>query len=174
MAKTKEQKQEIIKDLTDKFGKTKAVIFTNFDGLNVQATTELRKTMRENSVDYTVAKRTLVNLALKNAEFKEIDISSLEGGIGIALGYEDEMIPAKVLAKFSKDHEELKLVGGIFEGKFIDQKKVMELAKMPGKQELHGQLVWLLNYPATGLVNVLAGNSRKLVYVLNAIKEKKQ
>ncbi|MDP2685541.1 MAG: 50S ribosomal protein L10 [bacterium] len=174
MAKTKQQKEEIVKELSDRFGKTKTVIFTNFDGLNVQDTTELRKVLRENSVDYTVVKRTLVNLALKSAELKEVDISSMDGGIGIATGYEDEILPAKVLATFAKGHKELKLVGGIFDGQFMDDKKVMELAMMPGKQELYGKLVWLLNYPASGLVNVLSGNTRKLVYVLNAIKEKIQ
>ncbi len=174
MPKTKQQKEAIVKKLAENFGKSKTVIFTNFDGLNVQDSTELRKVLRENAVDYSVVKRTLVNLALKNAELKEVDISSIEGGIGIALGYEDEILPAKVLAAFSKGHEALKLVGGIFDGKFLDQKQVIELAKTPGKQELYGKLVWLLNYPASGLVNVLSGNTRKLVYVLNAIKEKKQ
>jgi len=173
MAKTKQQKEEAVKDLTEKLGKSRTVIFTNFDGLNVQESTELRKSLRENDVDYAVVKRTLINLALKNAELKEVDISSIDGGIGVALGYEDEIVPAKVLAKFAKDHEALKLVGGIFDGQFIDAEKVVELSKMPGKVELYGKLVWLLNYPASGLVNVLIGNSRKLVYVLNAIKEKK-
>jgi len=173
MAKTKQQKEEVVKNLAEKLSKNKTVIFTNFDGLNVSDTTELRGILRENNIDYEVTKRTLVKLALESADFKEIDVSQLEGGLGVALGYDDEILPAKILGKFSKEHKKLKMIGGIFDGKFIDAEQAVELSKMPGKDELRGKLVWLLNYPASGFVNVLAGNIKNLVYALQAIKDKK-
>ncbi|MBU0598446.1 50S ribosomal protein L10 [Patescibacteria group bacterium] len=173
MAKTKQQKFDAVKELEEKISRTKFVIFTNFDGLNVADTTELRKVLREGQVDYTVTKKTLLKLAIIKAGLKEIDISSLEGGLGAAFSYKDEILPAKLLHLFAKKHKALKLVGGIFGGKFINAEEIMKLALLPGMDELRGQLVWLVNYPLSGLVNVLAGNMRNLVYALNAIKEKK-
>jgi len=173
MAKTKQQKEETVKFLQEKLGKTKAVVFTNFDGLTVEETNELRNILRENEIDYTVVKRTLLKLAFKKVDLKEVDIDQLSGGLGIAFGYEDEILPAKTLSQFAKKHPALKLVAGIFEKKFIDQSKVKELASLPSKDELYSKLVWLFNYPASGFVNVLAGNLRSLVYALNAIKDRK-
>ncbi len=173
MAKTKQQKEEIVKTLTDKLGKTKSVIFTNFEGLSVDKANELRAQLREQGIDYTVAKRTLLALALKQADMGAIDISRLEGGLGTAFGYGDEVLPAKILYTFAKKHEAVKLIGGIYQGKFIDAEEVTALAQLPGKEELQAKLVWLINYPVSGLVNVLAGSMRNLVYALNAIKESK-
>jgi len=173
MAKTKEQKKESVKLLSDLFSKTKSVVFTNFDGLKVNDTNELRNTLRESSVEYSVAKKTLLKLALKEAGMKDVDIDKMTSGIGVAFGIEDEIMPAKVLANFAKKHPELKLIGGIFENKFIDASEVAELAKIPGKEELFAKMVWLFNYPISGFVNVLAGNIRNLVYALKAIQEKK-
>jgi large subunit ribosomal protein L10 len=173
MPKTKQQKEETVKDLAEKLSKTKTVIFTNFDGLNVTDTTELRNLLRENNIDYAVTKRTLIKLALADADLKDIDVSQLEGGLGVALGYDDEILPAKILGQFAKKHDKLIMAGGIFDGKFIDAKQVVELSKMAGKDELRGKLVWLLNYPASGFVNALAGNIKNLVYALQAIKDKK-
>ena len=174
MAKTKQQKEEVVKSIEEKLGKTKAVVFTNFDGLNVEETNELRNILRENKIDYTVAKRTLLKLAFKKAGLKDVDIDQLTGGLGIAFGYDDEVLPAKTLSLFAKKHPALKLVGGIFEKKFIDKLKVKELANLPSKDELLAKIVWLFNYPASGFVNVLAGNIRSLVYALQAIKDKKE
>jgi len=173
MAKTKQQKQETVKSLTEKLLKTKSVVFTNFDGLKVNDANQLRNDLREHNVNYAVVKRTLFKLALKEAKIKDVDIEQLTGGLGIAFGAEDEIMPAKALAKFSKTHPELKLVGGIFENEFIDAKKVAELASLPGREELLSKMVWLFNYPVSGFVNVLAGNIKNLLYALNAIQEKK-
>jgi len=173
MPKTRQQKEETLKFIKEKLDKTNAVVFTNFDGLSVLEATDLRRELRDNNIDYTVAKKTLLKLALKNADYKEIDLDSLDGGLGIAFGYEDEVLPAKTLSEFSKKHPALKLVGGIFEKKFIDEAKVKELASLPGKQELYSKIVWLFNYPASGFVNVLAGNIKNLIYALQAVKDKK-
>lgn len=173
MAKTRQQKEETVKSLQEKLGKTKAVVFTNFDGLNVEETNELRNILRENKIDYTVAKRTLLKLAFKKADYQGVDIDQLTGGLGMAFGYEDEVLPARTLGQFSKKHPALKLVGGIFEKKFIDANKVKELASLASKDELYSKIVWLFNYPVAGFVNVLAGNLRSLVYALQAIKDKK-
>jgi large subunit ribosomal protein L10 len=78
-----------------------------------------------------------------------------------------------VLNQFRTTNESLKIIGGTLEKKFIDAAKVMELAQIPGKQELMAKLVGSINSPVSGFVNVLAGNLRGLVQVLKAASEKK-
>lgn len=173
MAKSKQQKEEIAKVLGEKFSQAKTAIFTNFEGLNVTEVNELRSKLREHNIDYMVAKRTLIDLSLKNSELKDISVDDVSGGLGIAFGYDDEVLPAKELASFAKEHEALKLIGGIFQNKFIDSGEVAALAALPSKEELLVKLVWLIQYPVSGLVNVLAGNMRKLLYTLQAIKDSK-
>jgi len=173
MAKTKEQKQEAVKILKERLSDANATVFVNFDGLTVMETNELRNILRKEKIEYTVAKKSLLKIALKDTKIKGIDLDSLEGGLGMASGFSDEVLPAKLLDTFAKKHEAVKLIGGIFNGEFIDTKEVVALAKLPSKQELFSKLVWLLQYPTSGFVNVLAGTMRNFVYALNAIKEKK-
>lgn len=173
MAKTREQKKQTIEQLAEKFSKMKAAVFANFDGLSVKATEELRQLCRQSGIDYMVAKKTLVNKALDQSGLKEVDSQNIEGSVATAIGYEDEVMPAKILNKFAKDHEALVLRGGIFENKFIDLNKVKELAAIPGKPELLAKMVGSLRSPIAGMVNVLQGNLRGLVCALSAIKDKK-
>ncbi len=173
MAKSRQQKEATVAALEEKFKNSKAVVFTNFDGLSVSEADEMRQALRDAGVEYMVAKRTLIGLALKKAELQDVSIDELTGGIGVAFGIDDEITPAKTLATFGKKSEALKLVGGIFEGKYIDAAQVAQLAAMPSKEELLVKLMWLINYPTTGLVNVLAGTMRSFVYALQAIKDSK-
>lgn len=174
MAKTKEQKEEAVTLVKEKVSNATSVVFTHFDGLSVMDTNEFRSALREHNIDYTVAKRTLLKVALKDAGIDAADIDSLEsGGVGIVFGYDDEVLPAKTVGTFSKTHKELKIIGGIFNGRFINAEETLELAKLPSKLELTQKFVWLLQYPISGFVNVLAGNMRNLVYALKAIQEKK-
>ncbi|MFH1173179.1 MAG: 50S ribosomal protein L10 [bacterium] len=173
MAKTREQKKQTVEQLTDKFSKMKAAVFASFEGLSVSATNELRNLCRQSGVDYMVAKKTLINKALDQSGLKDINSRDIKGSVATAIGYEDEIMPAKILNKFAKTNQALVLKGGIFENKFIDLVKVNELAAIPSKPELLAKLVGSLSSPMVGLVNVLQGNLRGLVGVLSAIKDKK-
>ena len=83
------------------------------------------------------------------------------------------MAPAKILEQFSKTNGAVKIIGGVIERKFITAAEVIALAKLPSKQELLAKLVGTINAPISGFVNVLAGNLRGFVQVLNAIKDQK-
>jgi large subunit ribosomal protein L10 len=172
MAKTREQKEKEIEKLAEKLSKMKAMVFANYDGLKVKEVNELRKTLREQKIDYLVSKKTLMKLALKKAGLKDIKVDEFVGGVGLAFGYEDEILPAKMLNDFAKTHQALKLIGGILENKFIAKEKVLELARIPGKQELLTMTVWVIKSPIAGLVNVLSGSLKSLLYALSAIKDK--
>lgn len=173
MAKTKQQKDLDVQQLGERLGKIKAVVFTNFDGLKVKEVNELRNILRENKIEYTVTKKSLLAIALKKAGLEGVNIDEYRGGLGIAFGYDDEIAPAKTLYTFSKTHPTLKLIGGIYSARQMSKAEVMQMALLPGKEELLSKLVYMIKYPVSGLVNVMAGNLRKFMYALEAIKDKK-
>jgi len=174
MAKNKLQKQEILRDLKAKMAKAKSMVFASFNALTVSDNEDLRDQLRAEGNEYYVAKKTLLNLALQEAKLTGIDAKNFQGQLAVVFGYEDEVSPAKVVAKFAKGHaKNLEFVGGILENRFIEPAQVKELASLPSKQELYAQVVGTINAPVSGLVNALAGNLRNLVYVLNAVVAKK-
>ena len=173
MAKTRQQKETAVKDLTDKMTKAKAMVFVNFDGLKVKEVEELRKNFRTENIDYLVAKKTLMKIAFKDAGVEGVDEKTFAKEVGTVIGYDDEVAPARVVEKFAKEHEALKSIGGILEGKFVTREKVVELSKLPSKEQLLARVVGSIKAPISGFVNVLAGNLRGLVQVLDAIKNTK-
>lgn len=172
MPKSKEQKQEILKELEEKIQKSKSVVFTTFGALKVSESEDLRKRLKTEGGECYVPKKTLLGLALKNSGF-DINSRDFEGRIGVVFGYEDQVSHVKAVDKFKEEHEEkLEFLGGILDGNFIPAEQVSALAKIPNRQELYAKMVGSLNSPASGFVNALAGNLRNLVYVLKAIEEK--
>jgi large subunit ribosomal protein L10 len=172
MAKSQVQKEQTIETLVSQFKSAKSVVFANFQGLKVKESEELRKLCRDENVLYMASKKTLVQKAIEQAGIAG-DVNSFVGSVSVAFGQGDEVAPARVLAEYAKKHEAVKLYGGLLEGNFIDGDKVKALAALPTKHQLLGQLVGTLNAPVSGFVNVLAGNLRGLVTVLDAIKEQK-
>lgn len=170
MPKTRQEKQDVVEKLTEALRKMRSVVFTNYEGLTVPQIEKLRRLLEEEGVHYTVAKKTLLKIALEQAGLK-IDPKNILGNFATVMSFGDEVAPARILAKFAKENEALKVTAGILEGKLIDAAMVLALAKLPSKQELLGKLVGTLNAPISGFVNVLAGNLRNFIYVLNAIKE---
>jgi len=174
MPKTKQQKQVILRDLATKFAEAKSVVFAHFTGLKVSDNEALRNDLRQEQGEYYVAKKTLLNLALKEKNLADFDPKSSDGQLAVIFGYEDEVAPAKILNKFIKEHEgQVKFLGGILEGQVIDAKAVTILANVPTRLELYAKLVGSINAPVSGFVNALAGNLRNFVYVLKAIEGNK-
>lgn len=170
---TKDKKEKIIKEIKQKAKDSKAIVFANYSGLGVKDISDLRKELREQGVEFKVARKTLVNLALKEANINDVDARALDGQLGVAFGLGDEVAPAKIINKFSKTNENLKILGGILENKFIDADSILALAKLPSREELLAKVVGSISAPMSGLLNVFGGNMRALVYALNAVKEKK-
>ncbi|MSU75200.1 MAG: 50S ribosomal protein L10 [Candidatus Magasanikbacteria bacterium] len=173
MPKSKKQKQDTVGSLMSGLKAAKAVVFANFQGLTVAQSEELRKNSRTENVEMLAAKKTLVKRALDEAGITGIDSNAFQGGIATFLATGDEIAAAKVVSGFAKKHEIMTIFGGILEGKFIDAAAVKALAALPSKKELLGKLVGTLNAPVSGFVNVLVGNLRGLVSVLNNIKNAK-
>ncbi len=170
---TKDRKKEIIKELQEKAENSKAIVFANYSGLTVKDLAHLRGEMRQQGVEFKVARKTLMDLALKKAEIEGVQTNELDGQVGVAFSEGDEVVAAKILSNFAKKNKSLQLLGGVLEKKFIGFDQVMFLAKLPSKEELLAKLVGSLAAPMSGLLNVFSGNTRNLVYALKAISEKK-
>ncbi|MBP7006147.1 50S ribosomal protein L10 [Patescibacteria group bacterium] len=155
MAKSRAQKQETLDELKQAFAGAKSVAIADYQGMNVPKVSQLRKDLTAANVRYIVAKKTLLNKAAKEAGF-DLDTRTLPGMLGIALAQGDEMAPAKIIGDAGKDAT-IKLVGGIFDGKVVDQAFVVKLSKLPSKSQLLGQLLSVMNGPMSGFVRVLNG-----------------
>lgn len=172
MPKNKSQKDSEVKKLQEQFALAKTAVFLSYTGLNVKDAQILRNNLRQEGAAMIASKKTLLKKALAQSGL-EVDADKFSGSLAVAFGAGDEVAPAKVLAKFGKDKEAIKIQGGLLEGKFISVAKVLELAKLPSRLELLAKTAAAIKAPLTGLVNVLAGNLRGLVNVLNSIKESK-
>ena len=166
-------KEIIVEQLTEKFNNAKSAILTDYRGLIVVVMTELSDKLREAGVDYKVSKNTLAFLAAKEAGYEEIK-EHLSGPTAIAFSNEDPVAPAKVLADFAEDHENLEIKSGLVEGDLIDVDGVEALADIPSREVLLGQIARNMKAPISGLVRSLNYPLQSLVYALNAIKDEKE
>jgi len=173
MAITREQKQNIVKDLTDKFSRAKAAILVDFNKLPVSKTMELRRNLKSTDAEYKVAKKTLISRVLRFGHFEDIDLDNFKTQVGIVFSYVDPVETAQSVWKFSKVNEALKILGGFLGFNWQDKDKIVALAKLPSREILLWQLVRTIAAPLSGLVGVLQGNVRNLVSVISKIKLKK-
>lgn len=170
---TKNQKIELVKELTEKIKQTKSTVFVDYKGLPVKELTDLKKKLRTVGAEYIVVRKTLLDIALKEAGIEGANIKGLEGQVAISLSNADEVSAAKTIDEFAKGNQNVKMLGGTLGVQVMNAAEVKALAKTPSKEQLLGQLVGTLNAPISGFVNVLAGNLRGLVQVLKAIEEVK-
>lgn len=159
MPKTRAQKTEAVARLTSALKSGKAAAFADYQGMSVQAVTELRKKLKAEGVDYIVAKKTLLARGAKDAGY-DIDFKAMSGMLGVAIAQADEMAPAKLIGDAGKTAS-IKLVGGIFEGKIVDQAYVIQLSKLPSKKELFTQLLYVFNGPIGAFARLLNAYGEK-------------
>jgi len=174
MAKTKEEKKKILKDLKEKIEKQKIMIFVDFTGVKSKDLFLLRRKLKELGNEMKVAKKTLINLALKEKNLNVIDVRKILGEIAVIFGMKDEISGAKTVYEFSKENKNLKILGGILEKNFIGPERIEELAKLPTKEELLAKLVSELSVPISNFVYVLRSIPQSLVFVLSQIQLKVQ
>jgi len=170
MPLTKVQKQKILDKLRDKIAKQKAIILVGIKSLKVKDLSELRKRAKAINGDILVAKKTLTEIAFKEKNL-DFDKNKLKEEIALVFGFQDEIAPTKIVYQFSKENENLKILGGYLDNNFVTAETIIELAKLPTREELLAKLVGTISNPIIGFVNVLQGNLKGLVYALSAIKK---
>jgi large subunit ribosomal protein L10 len=169
---TREQKEKLANDFLEKIKESKTTVVVDFKGMTVAEISELRNLLREQGIKMQVLKKSIAQVAL-NEQKIDLDVRKMEGQLAFVYGGEDEVSAPKIISKFGKENEKLKMLAGILENKAMDQQEVSALAKLPSKEELLAKVVGSLKAPVSGFVNVLGGNLRGLVGVLTAIKEQK-
>jgi len=169
MAKTHQQKEEIINKLEEDLKGIKSLVFIDYYGLKVREIEELKKKLKEKFCQYVVAKKTLLNIVLGKMGLGHIDLSQLEGGLGLAYSLEDEMIPIKVAFDFAKEHKAINVRGGVLNEDFLSAEDAKVLSALPTRQELIAKLLGTIKAPISNFVYVLKGNLKGLVYILSSI-----
>jgi large subunit ribosomal protein L10 len=167
-----EKNQDELAQLTEKLDKAKAVYFTDFLGLDVSSITELRSEFFKASIEFKVAKNTLLKLAAKNINLEGLD-DFLVGSTAIAISYDEPTAPAKVLKKFTENHEKPDVKAILFDGEVLDGSEYLKFATLPTKDELLTKLVLMLNSPITILARTLSGSMTNFVNGLNNLKNTK-
>ena len=109
----KEQKKNYIADITAKFENSEAVLVTHYQGLTMTQLDELRSQMREHGIKFQITKNRITKIALEKTKCK--DLTNLFTGPTAVAFSSDAIISARILSKFSKNNENLKLLGGIME-----------------------------------------------------------
>ncbi len=173
MALTKNKKNEVVDEVAELLSASRMTVVTAFQGTTVKALQELRREAKQNGTTLKVVKNRLVIKALQNNEtLKDVDTSALNGMLLYAFNSQDEAAPAQVLANFAKKQPTLQFMGAISaDGTFIAADDVKALAALPSKDQLRGILVGTIAAPLSGFVNVMAGNVRGVLNVLNARAE---
>jgi large subunit ribosomal protein L10 len=159
------EKEAVIDQLHAKMAKATTAILAEPRGLNVATVTELRRKCREAKVENTLAIR-----AAKGTNLEQL-ADKFVGPTALVMSYDDVIAPAKILADFAKDRENFAIRIAVVQGKVIDVKAIMALAKMPALPELRSKIAGVIAQPASKLVRMLAAPGQQLAQVLGARKE---
>ena len=157
MSLTKEQKTKQIGSVKENIAKQKSVIFVDFAKVPSKDLFGFRKSLKEAGCKLKIAKKTLVRIAFGQSGISYWNKMKavIPGQLALVFGMEDEIAPARLSNEFAKKQENLKILGGIFEGRFIEKTKVLELASIPPRNELLGRLVGSIYSPVSSFVRVL-------------------
>lgn len=172
MAVTRQQKEESLQELKDKFSKAKSVAFGQYAGMSVAQVTAMRNEMRGVNVEFKVAKKTLIKLAAKQHGIELTD-DLMPGTVGAVFSYEDAVSGPKILAKFAKKIEALKLLGGAMEGKAMSLKDMKTLADLPSRVELLAKFMSMLVSPVQKFHGTISSPVSSFARALKAYADKK-
>lgn len=160
MALTKSKKQQVLGDLADIVKKAKTLVFVKFDKLSVFNSNALRRELRSNDSGLRVAKKRLLLRALNDGGFTGT-IPTIEGEVMLAYST-DELAPAQKVYEFQKTHKDnISIVGGVFDGTYMNQSEMMSIATIPSLQGLRGMFVNVINSPIQRFAIVLDQISKK-------------
>lgn len=169
----REEKAKVVEELSGKFDQASIAIATDYRGLTVPVLQELRHDLRRNDAEIRVAKNSLLSRAVEGTDYEGLR-DSFSGTTAVAFSYGDPVSPAKILVKFGKDNPQLSVRAAVLNGKLLGPDELTALSKLPSREVLLGQTLSVMNAVPTGLVRVLSGVPRALLYTLQAIGEKKE
>ncbi len=169
---TKAFKSEKIDVIKAKAEKAQVAILTEYKGYSVEEITNLRRALQKDGGDYMVTKNTLAKIAFKGTDF-EVLTEALTGPIAIAFGFEDQVSPAKAVAKFIKESKKGAILGGALDGKLLSAQEAEALSKLPSKEELIAKILGSINSPASGIVGSVNAVMAQLTRAMAAVRDQK-
>lgn len=169
---TKEQKKHAVNELSESVGQASNAFLIDYQGISVPQVTELRKQVRDTNSQYLVVKNRLALIAIKDTPIGGLS-DQFAGMTAVAYNSEDPVALAKALTKFAKDEPAVKFKGALIEGQVVPVEQIDAIAALPSREELIAKLLYLLQSPIQGLVNVLNANIRNLAVVLDQIAKQR-
>ena len=177
----KDTKKTYIEEMKKVFSSNEAVMIAHYQGLNVVQLDNLRKELRENGIIFKITKNRITKLAVKETPLKELE-KFFKGPTAAAIS-SDPFMSARILTKFAKTNDKLKIVAGFMEGKVINEAEVAKIASLPTLKEARAQivgvlnasaqkLIGLLNTPAQRITGLVAAPAGKVANVINAYSKK--
>ncbi len=167
----KEQKTATVEQIGERLSRAKLALISEHRGMTVAETTEMRRKLRAIRGELKVAKNTLIRRAIKDTKFATLD-SQLGGPVGLITGAADPVELAKTVASFKDLGGKFKIRGGVLDGQPLTAEEVHALATLPPREVVLGQLLGLINAPATRLVRLLNEPASALARVIDAIGKK--
>ena len=162
----KEAKKNYVEEMKKNFSSYESVMIAQYQGLNVKELDELRKELRDKGILFKITKNRITKIAIKDTPVKELE-KFFTGPTAAALS-SDPISTAKILTKFAKSHDKLKIVAGFMEGKVLDQKEVAIIATLPSLEEARAKIVGILATPAQKLVSILLAPGSKIANLARA------
>jgi large subunit ribosomal protein L10 len=167
----KESKKNYIEEMKKNFSDNEAVMIAQYQGLNVTELDELRKQLREKGILFKITKNRITKIAIKDSPVKDLE-KYFTGPTAAAMS-SDAITTAKILTKFAKSHNKLKIVAGFMDGKVLDEKEVAIIATLPSLDEARANIVGILATPAQKLVSILLAPGSKIANLARAKSLKK-
>ncbi len=167
------EKERQVEQLRAELAEAGNVILTDFRGLNVREISSLRRKLREVGVNYKVVKNTLLARAAESLGLARLT-PYLSGPTGVVFCAEDPIAPAKVLHEFIRQMRKLEVRAGLLEGQVLSPEQIKALAELPPKPVILAQVLGTLQAPMSGLVGVLSGLQRNLVYALDQLRKARE
>ena len=162
-------KEKMIEELLLRFTKHPNFVITSFMGTGTGALEQLRRNLKKSKANYFVVKNSILKIIFNKMKLEE-EASKVEGGMGISLCGDDVAATCNLLMTFARTNDKFKIKGAVIEGKRLSADRVKQLASLPPRNVLLGQVVGGIKSPITGFVSTLGGIIRKFVYVVDAIK----
>ena len=156
----KEQKKNYISEMETQFQNNEAVLVTHYQGLTMSQLDELRAQMREHGIKFKITNNRITKLAIEKIKCK--DLANLFTGATAVAFSDDAIISARILSKFAKTNENLKLLGGIMGEEVLDKAGVQNVANLPTLDEARAKIVGILATPASKFVSILLARSEKM------------
>lgn len=154
MAKV-EQKKPVVAEIAENIKDVQSVVLVHYSGITVEADTALRKELREAGIIYKVYKNTMMNFAFQGTDCEPL-CKHLEGPNAIAISKDDATAPARIISKYAKAAPTLKMMAGVVEGKYFDEKAVAAMATIPSREELLGKLLGSIQSPVANFARVIS------------------